>query len=53
MRRGQIAPRPGRPLPYLRLYIGDRRPDRSADHQHITVRKRGIRRVPSAIVHVG
>src|SRR4029077_3172321 len=54
VRRGQVAPGASRGLPYLGLNVhpllGS---DPPADHQHVSVRQRGARRVPPTVVHIG
>ena len=48
----QVAPGRRCSLPYLRLDIGNPRLDRATDHQHVSVGQRGVRRVPSTVVHI-
>jgi hypothetical protein len=52
MRRGQVAPRSRCILPHLRLDVGSRGIDRATDNEHVSVRQRGVRRVPSTVVHI-
>jgi hypothetical protein len=53
VRCGEIAPGSHCALPYLRLDIDThRRIDPATDHQHVSVRQRGARRVPSTVVHI-
>ncbi len=52
MRRAQVAPGRHCTLPYLRLDIEIPRSDRATDHQHVSVRQRGIRRIPSTVIHI-
>jgi hypothetical protein len=53
MRRGQVAPRSRCTLPYLRLDIDtQRRIDPATDHEHVSARQRGARRVPATVVHI-
>ena len=49
----QIAPGCRRTLPYLRLDIDThRRIYPTTDHQHVSVRQRGVRWIPPSIIHV-
>jgi hypothetical protein len=53
MRRSQVAPGCCCALPYLRLHIDIiDRIDRATDHEDISIGQRGVRRIPSSIVHV-
>ena len=52
MRCGQITPPSPCTLPDLRLDIGDVRCDRATDHEHVAVRQRGVRWIPSTVVHI-
>jgi hypothetical protein len=53
VRCGEIAPGSHCALPYLRLDIDThRRIDPATDHQHVSVRQRGARRVPSTVIHI-
>jgi len=53
VRGGQIAPGARCTLPYLRLDIDThRRIDPATDREHVSIRQRGARRVPSTVVHI-
>jgi hypothetical protein len=53
MRCGQVAPGSRCTLPYLRLDIDTRRRiDPATDHEDVSVRQRGARRVPSTVIHI-
>jgi hypothetical protein len=53
MRCAQVAPGGRCHLPYLRLDIDThRRIDPATDHEHVSVRQRGARRVPSTVIHI-
>ncbi len=52
MRCGQVAPRCRRGLPYLRLDIDVPRSDPATGHEDVSVRQRGVRGVPSTVVHI-
>jgi hypothetical protein len=54
VRCGQVAPRPRCTLPYLRFDIDTRiHIDPATNHEHVAVRQRGVRRVPSTVIHIG
>ncbi len=53
MRCAQVAPGCHCTLPHLRLDIDIiARIDRATDYEHVSVRQRGVRRVPSTVVHI-
>jgi hypothetical protein len=53
VRCGQVAPGLRCTLPYLRLHIDThRRIGPATDHQHVSVRQRGARRIPSPVIHI-
>jgi hypothetical protein len=52
VRCAQISPGSRCTPPYLRLDIDNPRPDGATDHEHVSVRQRGARRVPSTVVHI-
>jgi hypothetical protein len=52
VRCAEVAPRRRSTLPYLRLNIGNPRPDRATDHEHISVRQRGVGWIPSTVIHI-
>jgi hypothetical protein len=53
VRCAEVAPGSRCGLPYLRLDIDTlRRIDPATNHEYVSVRKRGTRRVPATIIHI-
>src|SRR5205814_10294887 len=53
VRSAQVAPGASRDLPYLGLNVHPLLGiDPPADHQYVSVRQRGVRRVPPTVVHI-